>query len=205
MGFIMKESTRMSGKDRRKQIIEVARRLFAADKYQKTTMSTIAEAVGVTEPLIYKHFKNKKELFLVILKECHEMVAYEFISALNQKGDIVELYQRFFKNFLSYMQKEPERAKVCILASGIDDEEIRSEIRHFDRNLEDIILKDLAKRESEKKIWLDVKPEAIARVFISLMMERAHLIMIEKEGEIDKIFNESLDIVFSQISTRQRI
>ncbi len=60
------KKVRMSGKERRKQIIKVSRSLFAQEKYQKTTMATIAKAVGVTEPLIYRHFKSKKELFLVI-------------------------------------------------------------------------------------------------------------------------------------------
>lgn len=184
----MKKLKRMPGEKRREQIITVARKLFAENKYQGTTMATIARAVGVTEPLIYKHFKNKKELFMIILKECHDIVASEFLSALEGEGNILALYQKFFANFMDYLQKEPDRAKICILAASVDDHEVRSEIRCFDETLEDIIIKDLIKRKTEKQIRLNVEPEAVARIFISLMIERAHLIMIEKEGNIDRVF-----------------
>lgn len=190
----------MSGEDRRKQILDVAKRLFAEKKYQGVTMAKIAKAIGVTEPLIYRHFKSKKEILLTILKDCHEIVTSEFFSILNEKGNVLELYQKFFEFYLNYMKKTPDRAKIRILAAGIEDEAIRSEILNFDKNLENIIIKDLAKRESRNEIRLKYTAEAIARIFISLMLQRAHLIILEKDNNIDIIFKESMNIVFSSIS-----
>lgn len=81
--------TRLSAQERRKQIIQIGLHLFAEHKYQGTTMSLIAKAAGVTEPLIYKHFKSKKDLFLTILSSSYERVIEGLHELFKSKGDIV--------------------------------------------------------------------------------------------------------------------
>ncbi|MCP4672771.1 MAG: TetR/AcrR family transcriptional regulator [Desulfobacula sp.] len=188
---------RMSGKERRKQIIDVSRNLFAKEKYQKTTMATIAKEIGVTEPLIYRHFKNKKELFLTILKEDHEAIAFITYDFLKKKGNAIELYQGLFNVILHNMKQDPQLAKITILATSIEDKDIRSQIRFFDKTIENVITQDLKNRGRDLGVSLNFRPEVIARIFISLMVGRAHLIMIEKEGNIDSIFHESMALMFS--------
>ena len=141
------KTKKMSGADRREQIINIARHLFAKEKYQRTTMATIAKAIGVSEPLIYRHFQSKKDLFLVILKDCHETITSVSVEVLKQEGQVLELYQNLFNIFLNHMREDPDRAKVCILAAGLEDEDIRSEIQFFDQNIEKILVQDLKKRE----------------------------------------------------------
>jgi AcrR family transcriptional regulator len=60
---------RLPRADRRRQLLEHAKGLFASLGYQGTTMDRIARAAGVTEPVLYRHFENKKALFLEVLRE----------------------------------------------------------------------------------------------------------------------------------------
>ena len=48
--------------------MEVATKLFARNGYEATTTAAIAVAAGVTEPILYRHFKSKQELFVAIVK-----------------------------------------------------------------------------------------------------------------------------------------
>lgn len=48
--------------------MEVATKLFARNGYEATTTAAIALAAGVTEPILYRHFKSKQELFVAIVK-----------------------------------------------------------------------------------------------------------------------------------------
>jgi len=65
---------RMKAPERRQQIMAVAQRLFARHGYSQTTTAAIAAAAGVTEPILYRHFKSKRDLFLQLLQELTEHV-----------------------------------------------------------------------------------------------------------------------------------
>ncbi len=57
---------------KKKNLIDTAVRLFAEQGYDGTTTLQISREAGVTEPLIYYHFKGKEELFTHILNEAFD-------------------------------------------------------------------------------------------------------------------------------------
>jgi AcrR family transcriptional regulator len=58
----------MTSEERRAAIMEAAIRLFSERGFRGTTTRALAEAVGVTEPVLYEHFKSKRELFEAIVE-----------------------------------------------------------------------------------------------------------------------------------------
>src|SRR5205085_1640628 len=58
--------TRMSGAERREQLIGVARELFAERGYDATPVEDVAERAGVTKPVVYEHFGSKEALYATI-------------------------------------------------------------------------------------------------------------------------------------------
>src|SRR5436305_1136059 len=60
---------RLKAPQRRQQLIDVATKLFAEYGYDATTTAAIAAAAGVTEPILYRHFETKQELFVAIARE----------------------------------------------------------------------------------------------------------------------------------------
>ncbi|MDA8047483.1 MAG: TetR/AcrR family transcriptional regulator [Actinomycetota bacterium] len=60
---------RMPAAARRSQLLAVALGRFAAGGYHETSMEEIAEAAGVTKPVLYQHFQSKQELFLELLEQ----------------------------------------------------------------------------------------------------------------------------------------
>lgn len=67
-----KSSERMLKADRKRQLLAHAKQLFVTLGYQDTTTEKIAKAAGVSEPVLYRHFENKKALFLEVLKDIRE-------------------------------------------------------------------------------------------------------------------------------------
>jgi AcrR family transcriptional regulator len=65
----MKErrQTRMRGEDRRALILAQAKILFAQKGYREASTGELARASGITEPILYKHFGSKKNLYLAVL------------------------------------------------------------------------------------------------------------------------------------------
>jgi TetR/AcrR family transcriptional regulator len=60
---------RLPGPARRRQIVDVALRAFANGSYTGTTTAEIARVAGVSEPIIYRHFPSKRELWFACLDE----------------------------------------------------------------------------------------------------------------------------------------
>lgn len=67
-----KTRERMRKADRKRQLLAHAKQLFVTLGFQHTTTEKIAHAAGVTEPVLYRHFENKKSLFLEVLQEVRE-------------------------------------------------------------------------------------------------------------------------------------
>ena len=64
----MQERSRMTGEERKKAIIDVAKPLFAEKGFNGTSMSTIAKAGNMSQALIYRHFDSKEALYKEINK-----------------------------------------------------------------------------------------------------------------------------------------
>ena len=59
---------RLKAPQRREQLIGVATKIFARWGYNAATTAAIADASGVTEPILYRHFASKQDMFIVITR-----------------------------------------------------------------------------------------------------------------------------------------
>lgn len=72
-------SRRLTAGERRRQLFTVALALFAERGYRATTMDDVAEAAGVTKPLVYQHFSSKRALYLELV----DSVARDLVAAVD--------------------------------------------------------------------------------------------------------------------------
>jgi len=59
--------TRMSGHQRREQLVDVGRSLFAERGFDGTSVEEIATKAGVSKPVVYEHFGGKEGLYAVVV------------------------------------------------------------------------------------------------------------------------------------------
>jgi AcrR family transcriptional regulator len=77
-GVLQASTRRLTAEQRRQQLFAVALELFAHRGYRATTMDDIAEAAGVTKPLVYQHFSSKRALYLELV----DSIAQELLIAV---------------------------------------------------------------------------------------------------------------------------
>lgn len=75
---------RMRAAERRESILDAATATFARLGYRAAGMADIAEAAGITQPMLYRHFSSKKELYL----ECLDRAVAEILEALRTAPDL---------------------------------------------------------------------------------------------------------------------
>ena len=66
----MKTAVKLSSRERKADIIQAVRRVFAEKGFDGTTTRELAEAAGVSEALLFKHFPNKEALYLAMQTSC---------------------------------------------------------------------------------------------------------------------------------------
>src|SRR5436309_14233254 len=71
-------AARMRKAERKRQLLAHAKQLFVTLGYQNTTTEKIARAAGVSEPVLYRHFENKKTLFLEVLQEIRQATLHRW-------------------------------------------------------------------------------------------------------------------------------
>ena len=79
-GALQASARRLTAEQRRQQLYAVALELFAQRGYRATTMDDIAEAAGVTKPLLYQHFSSKRALYLELV----DSIARDLLSAVRE-------------------------------------------------------------------------------------------------------------------------
>lgn len=72
-------SARLTGSERREQLLGVALKVFAHKGFHNSSMNDVADAAGVTKPVLYQHFDSKRALFAAAL----EAVGEKMIDAIH--------------------------------------------------------------------------------------------------------------------------
>ena len=81
---------RLRKADRKKQLVAHAKQLFVRLGYQHTTTEKIAQAAGVTEPVLYRHFESKKALFLEVLGDIRQATLHRWHEGAAKVADPLE-------------------------------------------------------------------------------------------------------------------
>ena len=78
---------RMRAEDRKRQLLESAAGVFAERGYRGATTAELARAAGITEPILYRHFHNKEDLFVTLVEEVGAEVVRRWQEALDGVDD----------------------------------------------------------------------------------------------------------------------
>src|SRR6478609_4906241 len=77
---------RLPADQRRLQLLEVARSRFAEQGFHATSMDEIAEAAGVTKPVLYQHFPSKHALYVELLEDTGRLLLTTLADATERAG-----------------------------------------------------------------------------------------------------------------------
>ncbi|WP_046468964.1 TetR/AcrR family transcriptional regulator [Allosalinactinospora lopnorensis] len=82
---------RMTGKERREQLLDIGRELFAERGFDGTSIEEIAARAGVSKPVVYEHFGGKEGIYAVVVdREMHTLLGMvgESLTADHARGKI---------------------------------------------------------------------------------------------------------------------
>jgi AcrR family transcriptional regulator len=118
---------RMSGAERKLQIIQAAISIMAEHGLSGTTTRRIAEEVGISEPALYKYFPGKKELLLEALDEVGRRFFATLSAAAGVGGSVPDRIYNMSASFYEFVMDHPEESMLLFeTVTGARDPEIRA-------------------------------------------------------------------------------
>jgi AcrR family transcriptional regulator len=161
--------SRLPAAKRREQLLDCAASLFAQHGYARATTSQLARAAGVTEPIIYRHFDSKRDLFVALIERTGEDTLREWEADLADATDPAERLRRLVDD--NPMVKPGGRSAYRVILQAItevDDPEIHAALRQHTKKLHEFVTKEVERAQKAHKVMRRVSPELIAWILIDL-------------------------------------
>jgi AcrR family transcriptional regulator len=160
---------RLKAPQRRQQLVEVATRIFARHGYDATTTHAIAEAARVTEPILYRHFKSKEELFFAITRQMSKETLQHWKALIAHVADPVQQIRAIAREFPKHLDHLADAYHVIhgALATS-SDTKVRGMIRKHYSQIESFFVAIIKQGQQSGQFRSDVDPKVPAWHLIHL-------------------------------------
>ena len=109
---------RMTGRERREQLIAIGRALFAEKGYDGASIEEVSARAGVSKPVVYEHFGGKEGLYAVVVdREMADLLQRLTGSLAN--GDAHDLVEQAALALLTYIEEETDGFRILARDSPV--------------------------------------------------------------------------------------
>jgi AcrR family transcriptional regulator len=169
---------------RREQLLDVAATVFARRGYARATTAELAKAAGVTEPIIYRHFKSKRDLFVALIERTAERTLRHWKQRLADAPDPGERLRRLVGDNPMVQPEGREPYRVLLQAiTEVEDEPIRLAVAQHFADLHAYLCKEIRKAQEDRKTPLRFSPELLAWTLMHVGLGYGLLAALGVEGQ----------------------
>jgi AcrR family transcriptional regulator len=198
---------RLPAEERRAALVRAAMDLFARRGFRGTTTREIAQAAGVSEAIIFRHFANKDELYAAILdhKACNHQPLpdpCELLEAEMAAKDDRAVFERLGVAFLEFHDQDPQFIRL-LMYSALEGHELKDMFLNRNvREMYDFLVAYIRGRQAEKA-FREMNPMIIVRAFIGMIIHHSiNKLLWDTEEQFLKISNEEAAREFTGILLR---
>jgi AcrR family transcriptional regulator len=157
---------RLRAEERRQAVLEAACQVFSKSSYRGATTAEIAREAGITEPILYRHFGSKRDLYLACLDMTWESLRAHAEQAVRENpagclGVVADMY----------MAKRAKTRLVDLWIQALtvapDDPVIAKAVRRQIRAVHDFFAEVIRRSQADGVVHTDRDPDAEAWIFVA--------------------------------------
>ena len=158
---------RLPAPERREAILDAALRVFSAGSYSGATTAQIAKEAGVSEPILYRHFGSKRDLYLACLDEAWRrlLVSFEEAAAEHGEGEAIRLLAR--TGGKHQLRELTANLWMQAVTEAGSDEVIAAHLRTHLRDVHDYVAGILRRLQTAGVVDPDREPDAEAWIVVA--------------------------------------
>jgi len=184
-------STRLPAAERRLAIVNAAIDVFTTGSYRGTTTAEIARAAGVSEPILYRHFASKRDIYLAALDHVWSQARARWEEALADSPDVASAFASITRAHVSIHECKFQLAELWVqaLSEAAEDPELRRHLRRHMREVHDFTAAVIRRGQEEGTLHPARDPDAEAWTFLAggVLGMVGRRIGLLKEEEVDAI------------------
>lgn len=148
------------------RILQAAKRLFARQGYDGTTTRELAQAAGVAEGTIFRHFESKKAILIEVATQGWIEILTDLLTELSEMGSYKAIAQVMRRRMLN-LHQNADLLRICFMEA-----QFHPDLR--DRIQTDVIVKmtDVAEAffqtAMDQGIYRRMNPRTVAQVFLGM-------------------------------------
>ena len=175
MNSVPARSARLPAAERRAAVVDAALRVFGAGSYGGTTTADIARAAGVSEPILYRHFGCKRDLYFACLDEMWRRLRETVEQIVVDEPDPREWLFAMPKAVAVLRAKgvHPNQLWIQALSKAGEDPELRRYVRKHMREVHDFVAELYQRAQTAGAMPADRDPNAEAWIGLGIGLLRS--------------------------------
>ena len=128
-------ASRLPAARRRRQLLDVALRVFADQGFYVTSMSDIADAAGVTKPVLYQHFTSKRDLYAELLRDVGNQLQEAITKAVAAATTGREMVENGFAAYFDYVADHRDAFSIFYTSGSWSDDEFSKLVHDVENSI----------------------------------------------------------------------
>ena len=161
--------TRLPAAERRLALVETAIRVFSDGSYRGTTTAEIAREAGVSEPILYRHFASKRDLYLAALEHVWDKARTQWEQVLASTVNVREAFESMGRDHVTIRDCKFQLAELWVqaLSEASEDAALRRHLRKHMREVHDFVADLVRRGQNEGAIAADRDADAEAWIMLA--------------------------------------
>jgi len=197
---------RLTGEERRREIVRVAVKLFSQRGFRGTTTKEIAQAAGVSEAIIFRHFATKEELYRAIIDHvsCEGGIAdpLEIVGDAIRRKDDLAVFEGLAFYALEHHEVDKDFHRLLLYAA-LEGHELAQ--MFWERTVKEFyeFLSAYIMERQRDGAMIDINPRVIVRTFIGTIIHHSlNNNLWDPERRLLDISNKEAARTFSELLLR---
>ncbi|MBK3332450.1 TetR/AcrR family transcriptional regulator [Persephonella atlantica] len=196
----MTEKKRKPVTKRKEEVFLIISQIIAEKGLSEVSTTEVARRLGVSQPAIYKYFKNKDEMIVYFLENLKEQLL-EIVKKAKEEKTTKDRLKRIYTEHFRLIERTKILPRVVfsdVIHTGKKEkkEKLREVVNLYKEGIKQIIEEGIKKGEIK-----DINPEIGARLFIGTIISTALFWMLNNAdksliGETESLIKEIEKMIF---------
>ncbi|WP_449420429.1 TetR/AcrR family transcriptional regulator [Phormidium nigroviride] len=150
----------------RKRILQAAQRLFARKGYEGTTTASLAQAAGVAEGTLFRHFPNKKAILIEVATNGWVEILTDLLTELSEMASYKAVAQVMRRRMLN-VRENADIMRVCFMEAQFHPE-LRDRIQAEVIGKMTDVAEAFFQTAMDRGVYRQMNPKIVAQVFLGM-------------------------------------
>ncbi len=163
--------SRLPAAERREQLLDCAASIFAEHGYARATTSQLARAAGVTEPIIYRHFKSKRDMYIALIERTGKQTLEQWKEDLKGATDPADRLRRLIGDNPMVSAQGRDAYRVFLQAiSEVEDQGIQRAVNEHIASVHGFLTAELERAQAAHRVTAKFTADILAWLLIDIGM-----------------------------------